>query len=72
MKLPPVINSEIQEVSVSWVSTNSNIFILDEDSQTVFLNPKKKQNVMDGKTCPTRNIVVLKFKLKSDIFGEAK
>ena len=35
------------------------------------MNPDKKKNVMKGITCPKRNIEIFKFKLKSDIFGEA-
>lgn len=35
------------------------------------MNPDKKKNVMKGITCPKRNIEILKFELKSDIFGEA-
>ena len=70
MELPPVINAEIQNVEVSWVSTNSNIFSFDKDNLAVVLNPDKKQNIMRGIICPKRNVEILKFKLKSDIYGE--
>ena len=70
MNLPEVLEPQIQTVKVAMQKDQAdNLFVLSEETNTVFLNETKRLDVLNGDFCPQEQTVSLLFDLESDIFS---
>ena len=72
MSLPEVFEPQSQTVKIEMQKDQAeNLFVLHEQSKTVFLNPLKRLDVLAGNICPEEQTVLLLFNLESNRFSSS-
>ena len=70
MSLPEVFEPQIQTVTIEMQEDQAeNLFVLSKETNTVFLNPSKRFDVLAGNICPQEQTVSLLFDLESNVFS---
>ena len=70
MRLPEVLERQAQTAKIEMQKDQAeNLFVLSEETNTVFLNPSKRSDVLAGNICPQEQTVSLLFNLESNKFS---